>query len=819
MKTTTDSRYDATAHRLSTASDKSAPLRGSHVAASYPLDVGDLLARVKKRGDEFVAHLGLAESLREDVALTRLAWGASRWWFPVAQDGAWHGAVDLGLADAAGDSLRGAPVTAVAEGEVVFVDDYSESAEGYDFKRVIVRTPTPDGDAYVLYQHLGTVEALAPGKLVAAGERLGSVGWHGDFPHLHLAVASQAALGGDKDLVPEAEKSALPEGAGVWNVLRVRVGELVAAEWPGLPNGDWYVFNPIEFVRWLRGEAYQHDIGAGTSHALTCSVTTSDLGEAGQGAVHKVDVALKCSALKGCDGAQKLARDPGFAPLTMGEGDQTLIECVQRALKSAGYDLGRFGKKRDGVDGAFGETMKAVLQKFQDDKLATLDLSALGKSAADVKRGQLDWLTLVALDLFVAGLEAKSATPPAVQQPEPTRAPPERPKEEERAAKLTTASYVFDASSKEPSLQFGMRMYKALLDWELAKDGAQGVRYSSASASFKPYQTNVAAALKPEWPNLEGLVEPTTTKVVGGKTYNVYKAFGVTWIGTHSTNCCNSQMAAMFVALGDGVVHIKGADGKVVDHDARKSTTKVKVATKPGGKALNYPLLAVFEQTFVNGQPYYDESGKALQRTAGMNDAVEFLGIGAPLGTGKFSTDQAQLKLARVGDLASYSHHAWMVGDVRYGVWFKDGKGDKKKPDACVDQSGFVDDAAPKLTAGGGERLLSSGDCDWIASHETEFHGRIDAFLKVDKLDWKGASHDVDRVDVTNIRVFSANCIWAKSTKTADGKVYTGSDDAGWVYDARKTSANASRLGISRPWSRNVTDEPIVFARLFKPAS
>src|SRR6266571_5487085 len=166
----------------------------------YPLDVAALVDRVKKRGADFLEHLGMKGDERPDVALTKIVWGAGKGWFPVMADRTPHYAVDIGLPELPGDSLKGAKIKAIGDGKVVFVERDICTQEGYDSGRVIVKHSAKGKDAYVLYQNLEEVKAIG-GKELKQGDPIGTIGWHGDYPHLHFAVASPEPLG-EKDLAP-----------------------------------------------------------------------------------------------------------------------------------------------------------------------------------------------------------------------------------------------------------------------------------------------------------------------------------------------------------------------------------------------------------------------------------------------------------------------------------------------------------------------------------------------------------------------------------------------------------------------------------------
>ena len=63
------------------------------------------------------------------------------------------------------------------------------------------------------------------------------------------------------------------------------------------------------------------------------------------------------------------------------------VEELQKELKLRGYDLGKFGKNKNGIDGVFGNTTKEAVIKFQ--KINKLKVDGLvGKETAHA----LDWL-------------------------------------------------------------------------------------------------------------------------------------------------------------------------------------------------------------------------------------------------------------------------------------------------------------------------------------------------------------------------------------------------------------------------------------------
>ena len=125
------------------------------MAYVYPLDVEDLVSRVKQRGADFTTYLGL----EEECARTRCSPHSpgispprgSRS-MPRANGTA---ASTWGYRTSAEQTLAGAEVRAVADGEVVFVDDSVRSEQDFDLGRVIIRHASPDGDDFfALYYHL-----------------------------------------------------------------------------------------------------------------------------------------------------------------------------------------------------------------------------------------------------------------------------------------------------------------------------------------------------------------------------------------------------------------------------------------------------------------------------------------------------------------------------------------------------------------------------------------------------------------------------------------------------------------------------------------
>ncbi len=537
-----------------------------------------------------------------------------------------------------------------------------------------------------------------------------------------------------------------------------------------------------------------------------------DVIEAGAGFLTAIGVLdedrLRSRALQGSDELMRLADNPDFTPIPRNKGTKPLVSALQRALKLAGYSLGKYGPDKDGVDGDFGAATEKALKAFQKEHGPALSKAGVpafrGKPVEVPVTGKLDWATLQALDAYVAKAEGGGTSQKKlvtayldrlskVEPPKPVAVVP------------PSKEFVFDAKGKALSLQFGLRMYQALLRWLWVKksDGTfQGVGYSTTVAG--DYGTFIPAQLRPEWPDLTGLVEADEHVDVGGKKVPVYK-FGTKWKGTHFTNCTNSQCAAFYVAAGGKGFSVKQADGALVRYAFSSDEPKLSTRTSAKGAAANRSALTVFQQTFVTGSQYFDANGKSywLKGAEGSPSAVAALRCGEVVST--LTKDPTALRKLRLGDLANSTHHAFMIGDVRYSVWFKDGK-HGKQPDAVVDQSSFIDGAVAKAVAIGtknpkevvGRTPVSAADCEWLLAHEAEFEQRVQAFHDAPTVTLDGVTKSIEKFQVTHFRVFSAN------------------GDRETVHGARRGTRTMEQWrGVTRPW-KEIT--PICWARFYAPA-
>jgi len=385
-------------------------------------------------------------------------------------------------------------------------------------------------------------------------------------------------------------------------------------------------------------------------------------------------------------------------------------------------------------------------------------------------------------------------------------------------------SFVFDPAAG-PSMQFGMLMYKALLNW--LWDGKKGVGYSTCTEEHYPLVLK-DEELEPEGPDLSALGLEADGK---HKEHKVFSAFGCAWKGTNFTNCCNSQMSAVLVATGGKAFGRKGGDGQVTTYNLRKLGEPMVKATYPK-RSGSWPIIAVYEKLFASVYGSVKVDGKQLvdDNYGGMLNGMVFLDIGKPLC--KFTTKAKEMVEMRVGDTAHYQGHAWLVGDVRYGIFFKDIPG-RNTWQYVVDQSGFIDDAKPKfykvgkgdgktkISATGidGRAAMTAKDCDWVLQNEKEFDKRIRDFMTATTLEVEGVQHPVEAIEVTAYRCFSANgnrgtChsvqydpVMGPDPKDSSKQVPVGFTKSDKQYP--------EYCGITRPWSWG---NQVAFGRYYGPA-
>ena len=408
------------------------------------------------------------------------------------------------------------------------------------------------------------------------------------------------------------------------------------------------------------------------------------------------------------------------------------------------------------------------------------------------------------------GTAAKNdAKPPAA------KAQPERKKPDDKPAP-TGGKFVFDGAGKKLSIKFGMRMMRALIEWELREEGGdlQGCVYSS-NGQVTPCNQKVKGVACQEWPEIDGVeVAPARTVTSGGKQWKVWKAFGMEWGGTGATNCCNSQMAAIFKALGDGKMRVKKDDG-LLEIDLVENTPKAKdiYGHPPDDAKKCVGLASLFAHTWIQG----DGNQYSLKKPDGKQGkqlfqgyhqtapawALKYLGVGDAIA--KVGCSDDDLKKVRIGDSGQWQSHNWLVGDIRYEVAVK-GRGTP----VYVDQSDFVRGEGPLAQlsndTGQGYRMTKA-DCEWAEANEAEFESRLTHFLEGKTLQVDGEEKEIVKIKPVATRVFSANA-WAQPgiRGTDCGTLYDWKDGS-WIRNDAETRDSRLGLGISRGWtpfSRNI---------------
>jgi hypothetical protein len=281
----------------------------------------------------------------------------------------------------------------------------------------------------------------------------------------------------------------------------------------------------------------------------------------------------------------------------------------------------------------------------------------------------------------------------------------------------------------------------------------------------------------------------------------VWHAFGIVWGGTGATNCCNSQIAAVFASLPDGKMRIKKAD-KLLEIDVVQNTPKVEgIEGYPhddSRKALGYA--GVFWQVWIQSgsNPAYKTSdGKRIwggYEYSSPAYAMRWLQVGEPVA--KWG-DKASLTKVRMGDDACWWSHNWLVGDIRYEVTLKG-----RKTPVYVDQSDFArgEHPDPQPTNKLGGHKMTKADCTWVELHEEEFEARLKHFLEGKSLDFEGKNYEIGKIEVLSARVFSANGVSFNQYATAAGVVYEKHADGSWTPHQESSKRNRLGLGISRPW-------------------
>jgi hypothetical protein len=355
-----------------------------------------------------------------------------------------------------------------------------------------------------------------------------------------------------------------------------------------------------------------------------------------------------------------------------------------------------------------------------------------------------------------------------------------------------------------------MRMMRALMEWELHDEGGElkGCVYSSNGGVTPPHQ-RVSGVASQEWPEIDGLeAAPKRTVTVGGREYKVWSAFGAEWGGTGATNCCNSQMAAIFKALGDGKMRVKKDDG-VLEIDLVENTPKATDIYKHPADDPNpknrIGLAWLFAHIWITGgfDTYLKKpdgrQGKSLFQ--GFNQTapawtLKYMGMGDAIA--KVGCSDEELKLVRIGDSGQWHSHNWLCGDIRYEVTVKG-----RKTPVYVDQSDFVrgENAQPQLTNDRGQGYkMTSADCEWVEANEAEFESRLTHFLTSKAVTVEGDDKEIVKIVPVAARVFSANAAATPGKIGTDCGIIYNFTDGKWVRDDGATKLSRLGLGIARGW-------------------
>jgi N-acetyl-anhydromuramyl-L-alanine amidase AmpD len=397
--------------------------------------------------------------------------------------------------------------------------------------------------------------------------------------------------------------------------------------------------------------------------------------------------------------------------------------------------------------------------------------------------------------------ESQDHSRPGAPKPKDEKPPAPKPVAKSDAKPAPTDNaFVFDAASKKTSLKFGMRMMRALIDWELRQEdgGLKGCVYST-NGVVTPYKAHVPGVAIQEWPDLGQAmkIDPVKKVTVAGREYGVWHAFGMEWGATDATNCCNSQFAALFASLPDGKMRIKRGSG-VLEVDLVKNTPADDIKDHPKDnpkKAIGFA--EAFARCWIGGGSctLKTNDGKKLFRDFSQSSpvwAMRYLQIGEAVGRWG---DEKALRDVRIGDSGQWTSHNWLVGDLRYEVRLKG-----KAPVYC-DQSDFVHGDQPELKAinAPGGYKLSKKDCEWVEANEGLFLERLKNFFAAKHLELDGKDYEVQKITPVQVRVFSANAVVHGDAATMNGKIWH-KGASGWTVDAGATKTSQMNLGISRPW-------------------
>jgi hypothetical protein len=496
------------------------------------------------------------------------------------------------------------------------------------------------------------------------------------------------------------------------------------------------------------------------------------------------------------------------------------------------------------------EATEAAIRKLQEHLVN--DPKTVKNAHFDPKKvqvtGKLDQLTFFALDQLAPALKtaADKAAAPAASKAGKTFSDP-----------WEVGPFIFNAFVQSPrkaprqSMAFGIRMYKALVQW-LYYRPVSGNDYGPTSKT--PYSTDCTPEqdahykddLKERYSSLDRINQWPALAVThpfiewdserppaaGQPAEKVYTVFGIDYIGSGFTNCSSSQLAAFFVSLGSRMARVRLPTG-----ERRYAMGTATSGHKVPGLEQHDPALTFNKCVQGSGAPgrfgNWKNFGMGLlgMQFLGVGDAIDT--SGGPYATpqpykGFYTRDPKVLYHVRIGDWANSTGHAWLVGDVRYGLWFDDP--DRGQPDKYCDQSSFVDKDGGEVKewpADGGPPLdvkpLTAPQIKSLQNPETEalLEKRLEDFYERAKKRGQIDGKTVKKMEVVNIACFTANAIWFSSVvrRTIHGKTYildpNNTNKEWWSEDTHQE--NEPYRGISNRFAF-AGDTKLSFGRFFARA-
>lgn len=616
--------------------------------------------------------------------------------------------------------------------------------------------------------------------------------------------------------------------------------------------------------------------------------------------------------------------------IAKGSSEKAAVKAIQKALnlfRDARSEKPIADPEGDYQDGT-ADAVTAFQKHYKESESVFLDQFGVPKSKVKTN-GEVDRVTLIVLDRYAKELEAADANAPAQGtqpaagqrrarggfEPEwdwlvPTKKPvddPELPRE-----------FIFDAAGP-PSIAFGLRMYRALREWSKGGPLNLDTKYSTNSdlgdakyAALCRDRFLEADKAVLEWPRIDkshpliasrNVLKALNTSsseiqndeqlksLTGVECYKVFTGSNP-WVASGYTNCCNAQLAAFFVSLGDWFVHVRSADGDrsyaVGDALGEKDVGEVGDAV-PG--LTHDQTRLFFESLMVKnfGGVTKDVSGRVGKPKGQWGKygaaflASKLLGIGTaiPCATnydGRYTNDQAVLPGVRIGDWANTQTHSWLVGDVRYRMFFelpddsddrkkrekdwkdknwsraqwKDGNGPPVPSDLLIDgsvelyadQSSFASTASdadgwagPRWFDASALRskkhvpygdFLKDQQLIWLTKNEAMFESRLatvfaEAAAHAPRTLADGKKRRIAKIEVYDVACLSANALWKGSeiVHTLYGRFWTLRQDivANWSEKTTWSEDPGRETGDGAAWWAQVKEAHSRISMIFAARS